>query len=116
MEQIKLLADISRAFFRYKSVYSFRMQKVDDMSDNDVIKYCHWFCEDNGLVEEFIDFRTKTEAEYFFCTYLQEFIAPGCCYDMQMFAEGFINHSNEHKPQANGEDLRKHCPNCRYSL
>lgn len=58
-----LLAEISRAFFRYKKVYSFRMHKVEDMSDDDVIRYCHWFCEGNGLTEEFVSLRAKSESE-----------------------------------------------------
>ncbi len=115
METRNLLADISREFFKYKKVYSFRMKKVKDMSDNEVITHCHWYCEDNCIVGEFTDFRKKIEAEYYFCSHLKEFIEPSLCYDMQMFAEGFEQESNA-EFYANKGELKLHCMNCRYGL
>ena len=29
------------------------MKKVGEMTDAEVIKYCHWFCEENNLITEF---------------------------------------------------------------
>ena len=115
MDTRNLLADISREFFKYKKVYSYKMKKVTEMSDSEVISYCHWFCEDNGIVEEFINFRKKTESEYYFCSFMEEFIEPGCCYDMQMFAEGFEQEGNT-ESYANKAELKNHCLNCSYGL
>ncbi|MBQ9699368.1 MAG: hypothetical protein IJV71_01985 [Lachnospiraceae bacterium] len=57
------LADISRQFFKELKIYKYRNKKVEDMSDGDVIKYCHWYCEDNNLVDEWWKFREEKETE-----------------------------------------------------
>ena len=115
MKARNLLAEISREFFKYKKIYTYRMQKISDMSDEELITYCHWYCEDNCIVGEFMDFRKKIEGEYYYCSYLEEFIEPGCCYDMQMFAEGFEQQGNT-ESYANKAELKNHCLNCSYGL
>lgn len=47
-----LLAKISREFLSVRKIFT-------DMDDNDIIKYCHWYCEENSLDKEFSDFQKK---------------------------------------------------------
>lgn len=63
MDTIKFLAEISREFFRNRKVYKFKMKKVSEMSDKDVITACHHFVEDNRLNDEWYNFREEKEAE-----------------------------------------------------
>ena len=39
MKARNLLAEISCEFFKYKEVYTYRMQKISDMSDEELITY-----------------------------------------------------------------------------
>ncbi len=64
METIKFLAEISREFFKIHKVHRYRMKKVSEMSDKDVITFCHHFVEDNRLNDEWYNFREEKEAEY----------------------------------------------------
>lgn len=64
MDTIKFLAEISREFFRIHKVYKFKMKKVSEMSDKDIITFCHHFVEDNRLNDEWYNFREEKEAEY----------------------------------------------------
>ncbi len=52
----KLYADIARAYFKSKKIYKYRMKKIDDMDDEEVIQKCHWWYEENSLVEEYKNF------------------------------------------------------------
>lgn len=60
-EARKLYADIARAYLKAKKIYRYRMKKISDMDDEEVLQKCHWWCEDNGLTE---DYRVFQE-EYF---------------------------------------------------
>ena len=53
----KSLAEISRDFLLAHKVYRYRMKKVETMTDAELIKYCHWFCEENNLITEFERYR-----------------------------------------------------------
>lgn len=58
-EQDKLSEEIaraSRAYLKYNKVYRYRMKKINDMNDEEVIQKCHWWCEEHGLVEEYRKF------------------------------------------------------------
>ena len=59
----KKLAKISREFLLSNKVYRYRMKKVEMMTDSEVIKYCHWFCEENNLVTEFERYRECNECK-----------------------------------------------------
>lgn len=63
----KLLANISRDFFKAHHIYRYRMKKIGDLSDSDVIRYCHWFSEEHNLTDEFDQFRNEAESSYTFC-------------------------------------------------
>ena len=56
-----ILAKISRDFLLAHKIYRYRMKKVETMTDAEVIKYCHWFCEENDLVPEFDRYRKCVE-------------------------------------------------------
>lgn len=86
----KLLAEISRAFFKQKHIVRYKMKKTAEMSDNEVVMYCHHYCEDNNLIDEWNQFRNRIECERCDCPYVQEYISMGLCYDMQMVAYGYI--------------------------
>ncbi len=54
---LKLYADIARAYLRSKKVYRYRMKKIQDMDDEEVGQKCHWWCEENGLTDEYTAFK-----------------------------------------------------------
>lgn len=55
----KACADIARAYFKSKKVYRYRMKKIEDMSDDEVIQKCHWWYEENNLVDEHRTFEER---------------------------------------------------------
>lgn len=48
------IMNYSREFLKLHKVFRYRMIKIDDMSDHEVSRVCHWFCEENNLTQEFI--------------------------------------------------------------
>ena len=113
---IKTLADISRDFLKCKKVYKYRMKKVEDMTDSEVIYSCHFYCEENGLTDEWYVFREKAESEYRYCSYLKEYIDEGLCCDLQMIAGGLIKPSALPETEIDKEECIKCCEECGYSL
>ncbi|HBU12750.1 MAG TPA: hypothetical protein DEB31_08520 [Clostridiales bacterium] len=53
--------EYSREFFKLHKVYRYRMKKTEDMSDDEVNQKCHWYCEENNLVQEWDAFVDKKE-------------------------------------------------------
>ena len=49
----KLYADIARAYLKAKKVYRYRMKKISDMDDEEVIQKCHWWYEENNLAADY---------------------------------------------------------------
>lgn len=45
-------ANYSREFLKLHKVYRYRMKKIQDMDDNEVNEKCHWYCEENNLINE----------------------------------------------------------------
>ena len=116
MEIRNLLADISRDFFKMKEVSKYRMKKVSDMTDEEVISSCHSYCEENRLTDEWYGFREKIESEYQYCRYLSEYIEEGLCCDLQMIAGGLIKPSALPEITVDREKCTECCSECRYSL
>ena len=56
------LARISREFLALHRVHRYRMKAVKDMDDAQVIRACHWYCEENRLTDEWEVFRRHAEA------------------------------------------------------
>ena len=92
------------------------MKKIADMDDDEIIQKCHWFYEENNLAAEWRDFRKKAESEYRFCSYLEEYIEEGLCYDLQLIAENCTKASALHEINVDTEKCAKCCYECKYSL
>ncbi len=114
MKSRDLLADISRQFLKDNKVYHYRTKKVDDMTDDEVIRYCHWYYEENKLHDEWWAYREKREAEYRYCSYFQEYIDEGLCCDLQMIAGNYVKTSALPEIKIDKEECAKHCFECRY--
>lgn len=115
MEIRNLLAEISREFFRKYKVTRYRMKKVSEMSDEDVIHFCHWYCEENKLTEEWREYRRQREDEFIYCDYFEEYIDEGLCADIQMIANDFVKNTSlcETIDKSRAKDV---CKNCEYYL
>lgn len=111
-----LLAEISRSFLKQKQVYRHNMRKVAEMSDADVISFCHAFCEENHLADEWNHFRDSVESQYCYCSCLREFVEPGFCCDMQMIACGYIKETALPEINIDKEQLQKCCKDCIHRL
>ena len=55
------LSESSRIFLKLKKVYRYRLKKVSEMSDTEIIQACHSYVEENLLNEEWEDFRERNE-------------------------------------------------------
>ncbi len=111
MKSSILLAEISRQFLKEHKVYKYRMKKVSEMSDDDVIMYCHWYYEENRLNDEWRSFRDRIESNYKYCSYLEEYIDDDKCNDLQMVAGNYLTDLNI---KVDIEELKECCKNCKY--
>lgn len=116
MKLRKLLANISRDYLRKRGIYQYRMKKVADMTDDEVISACHRYCEDYQLVTEWQEVRGKAESEYRYCFYLEEYVEEGLCYDLQMITLGYIKPTDLHEIKMDKEKCMKCCSECKYGL
>lgn len=57
-----LLARLSREFLALHRVYRYHLKAVKDMDDAQVVRTCHFYCEENRLTEEWEAFRRRAEA------------------------------------------------------
>lgn len=112
----KLLAIISRNFMEFKKVNRYRTKKIADMTDTEIITVCHFYCEETNLVDEWEKFRENAEAEYYYCSYLKEYIDEGLCYDLQMITENCIKSSILPEITVDKEECAKCCSECKYCL
>lgn len=111
MESRKLLADISRQFFKEHKVFKYKMKKVSEMSDDDVIRYCHLYYEENRLSDEWRVFRNSIESNYRYCSYSEEYIEDDTCNNLQMIINGL---AVDVESKMDFEELKEHCKNCKY--
>lgn len=51
-----------------------------------------------------------------YCSYLQENIEDGMCYDLQMIGDSYIKDSALPEIKINKEELNEHCSRCKYCL
>lgn len=116
MEIKNLLADISRDFFTNKKVTKYRMKKITDMTDDEIISNCHFYCEENNLIPEWNEFRGKVESEYRYCSYFEEYIDDGLCCDLQLITGNYIKPSALPEIKIDKEKCAKCCSKCKYSL
>ncbi len=113
METKELLAHISHQFLKDQKVNRYRMKKVIDMTDDEVISSCHLYCEENNLNSEWYIYRDKIESQYRYCSYLEEYIDEGLCYDLQMITSGFIKSSALPDIIIDKEKCSAHCSKCK---
>lgn len=116
MKSENLVAAISRDFLQAQKVKKYRMKKVADMTDEEVTASCHCYCEENNLITEWNAFREKAESEYRYCSYREEYIDEGLCYDLQMITGNYIKPSALPQIQIDKEKCAKCCLECKYSL
>lgn len=116
MKTTNLLADISLCFFNQNKVYKYRMKKVSEMNDDELIQFCHWYCEENNLTKEFNKMRKEVESQHCYCEYLHEYIEYGQCCDMQMVSHGYVKDNILDIRRIDKEKLNLCCNNCEYVL
>lgn len=116
MDAVKLLVKISRQFLKDKKVNKYHMKKVDEMTEEEVVSVCHWYCEENKLTEEWQAYREKEEAKYCYCNYLEEYIDESLCYDLQMVAYGTVKPSVLPNMIISKEKCSACCSDCKHSL
>lgn len=59
-------AHIAREYLRTKKVYRYHLKKIAEMTDDEVIRVCHWWYTEQGLENEYRSFeaeRIKEEKE-----------------------------------------------------
>ena len=61
--ELSLWAQAARAYLRMKKVYRYRLKKITDMTDDEVIRACHWWYTEHGLEREYHDWEAKWLAE-----------------------------------------------------
>ena len=54
--------------------------------------------------------------EKFYCSYLNENIEDGMCYDLQMIGDGYIKEAALPEISIDKEELNEYCSKCKYCL
>ncbi len=49
-------AQIAREYFKSKKVHRYKMKKISDMADEEVIQKCHFWQEENNMVDDYWNF------------------------------------------------------------
>ncbi len=52
-------AAIAREYLKMKRVYRFHLKPVAEMDDQEIIRVCHWWYEDNHLAREYRAFEAE---------------------------------------------------------
>ena len=56
-------SEIAREYFKSKKVHRYRMKKISDMSDREVVDQCHAWQEENDMVEDYWNFVNSLQTE-----------------------------------------------------
>ena len=56
-------SEIAREYFKSKKVHRYRMKKISDMSDREVVDQCHAWQEENDMVEDYWNFVYSLQTE-----------------------------------------------------
>ncbi|MBO5357085.1 MAG: hypothetical protein J6A95_04885 [Clostridia bacterium] len=112
--QTTQIADLSRDFLKNHKVTRYRMKKISEMNDEQVITACHWYCEENNLTKEWKLFNESMESQYSYCEYLQQHIDTGLCYDIQMVVINCIKESAIAEHKVDKEEAKKCCGSCKH--
>lgn len=49
----------AREYLRMKKVYRYRLKRIADMTDDEVIRTCHWWYTEHGLEREYREWEEK---------------------------------------------------------
>lgn len=52
-------AQAAREYLRMKKVYRYRLKRIADMTDDEVIRTCHWWYTERGLEREYREWEEK---------------------------------------------------------
>lgn len=55
------LLDSSKKFLKLKKIYRYHLKKISEMDENEIIRACHFYVEENHLGEEWEAFRRNNE-------------------------------------------------------
>ncbi|MBR5288854.1 MAG: hypothetical protein IKU34_09760 [Clostridia bacterium] len=55
-ETIASYADAARAYFKYHRVFRYGLKKITDMTDSEVVQKCHFWQEENNMVQDYWSF------------------------------------------------------------
>lgn len=116
MKPEALLADISRRFLQQHKLTRYRLKKVAEMDEREVISACHSYCEENNFTAEWKAFRARIESTYRYCPYLEEYVEDGLCTDLQMIAQGYIQPSALPEYAIDRSAAVKVCDQCEYRI
>lgn len=114
MKQKDLLAEISRSFLKECRAHRYRSKKISEMTDDEVVLCCHRYCEENGLTAEWKAFRKRCEEAYRYCSYAEEYVDEGLCYDLQMILGELIKPCALPESVIDKEKLKNCCADCKY--
>ena len=56
-------SEIAREYFKSKKVHRYRMKKISDMSDREVVDQCHAWQEENDMAEDYWKFVNSLQTE-----------------------------------------------------
>lgn len=116
MKPERLLSIISKQYLQMNKVNRYRMTKIEDMSDSELIRACHCYCEENNQVSDFEKYRTEEEAKYRYCNVLQEYVDEGHCIDIQMIGGGYIKKTALPDVDIDFSESESKCKECRYGF
>ena len=55
-ESVVDYAVAARAYFEYHRVFRYRLKKISEMSDSEVVQKCHFWQEENNMVQDYWNF------------------------------------------------------------
>ena len=114
MKAVHLLANISREFLISHGVARYRKKNIADISDEEVISFCHRYSEDERLSDEFFTFCENAKDAYRWCSYLEEFIEDGDCWNIQLIVNEVINSAQYSECHIDIDKATLFCSECKY--
>ena len=83
--------EASKQFLASKKILRIQNKNVCDLTDNEVVQFCHYYCEDNNLISEFNAFQDAMLSDYCYCELIDcgftnkgAYISKDLCNDIQL--------------------------------
>ncbi len=54
---------IAREYFEKQKVYQYKMKRITDMTDEEVVQKCHFWQEENNMVDDYWNFVNAFETK-----------------------------------------------------